>query len=157
MRIKLQVFILVVLSFVGIQNVLSQSIKKQQPLPLVVFNENVNEPLSIGELEKIKEVYGDEAESLILNRPHRLQDIKNILRNRIVYRQTQDGKILKGCPLLSTVPLFDYYVPRVSRDAIFNRDTFNPLKYSFNFYSNSAFMYKVDNSNYYILIKSQHQ
>jgi hypothetical protein len=129
----------------------------QPPLPLVEYNSNVQAPLTAGELAKIQEVYGDQTESLILSKPQRLKDVKNILRNRIVYQEMKVGENLKECPMLSTVPLFNNYVPTLSRDVIFNKETFNPLKYSFGFHSRSAFMYKVDNANYYIFIKSQHQ
>ncbi|VAW36026.1 hypothetical protein MNBD_GAMMA01-1060, partial [hydrothermal vent metagenome] len=38
----------------------------------------------------------------------------------------------------------------------FNKNTFNPLKYTFDFYSRGGYMYKVDNTNYFIIIKSQY-
>jgi hypothetical protein len=79
------------------------------------------------------------------------------LRNSIVYQQSNPDEVFKDCTLLPDVQIFDYYVPDINRDIAFNKDTFNPLKYSFSFYSTGAFMYKVDNTNYYIIIKSQHQ
>ncbi|MGJ8593938.1 MAG: hypothetical protein ACSHXF_15420 [Aquaticitalea sp.] len=138
-------------------NAISQSNLKQAPLPLVVYNDNVNAPLTNDELAKIKEVYGEQADELILSRPQRLKDVKNILRNRVVFQELKAGETLKDCPLLSTVPLLDYYIPNISRDVNFDKNIFNPLKYNFNFHSRAAYMYKVDNANYYIMIKSQHQ
>jgi hypothetical protein len=154
---NIRVFVMLIVSGLACNNMLSQSKTNQYPLPVIVYNENVKAPLTANEMAKIQEVYGEEAESLILSKPHRLISIKNILRNRVVYQQVNPGQTLKECPLLSSVPLFDYYVPNLTRDIVFHKDTFNPLKYSFSFNSTGAFMYKVDNTNYYIVIKSQHQ
>jgi hypothetical protein len=34
-------------------------------------------------------------------------------------------------------------------------DTFNVLKYDLNFFSNASFFYRIDNTDYLIVIKSQ--
>lgn len=154
---NIKVFVMLMVSVLACNNMLSQSKNNQYPLPVIVYNENVKASLTASEKAKIQEVYGDEAESLIFSRPNRLMSIKNILRNRVVYQLVSPGQTLKECPLLSSVALFDYYVPNLTRDNVFDTDTFNPLKYSFSFNSTGAFMYKVDNTNYYIIIKSQHQ
>ena len=129
----------------------------KQPLQLVKYNPNVNAPLTTKELNQIKEVYGDKTQEDVLNHPKRVKDIKNILRNRVIINPIKAGESLKKCTLLSEVPLFDYYSPNIIRDASFNPESFNPLKYNFNFYSKESAMYRVDNSNYYIIILSQHQ
>lgn len=129
---------------------------RQQSLPLVTYNSNVNAPLTAKELSQINEVYGDKTQEDVLNHPQRVKDIKNILRNRVVIKLDESGT-MKSCPLLSEVSLFNLYVPDLTRDKSFNPREFNPLKYNFNFYGLGALMYKVDNTNYYIIIKSQHQ
>ena len=63
----------------------------------------------------------------------------------------------KACTLLSDVPLMDYYVNTLDRDTNFNPQNFNPLKYLFSFYSKGTHMYRVDNTSYFIIIKSQHK
>ena len=129
----------------------------QQPLTIVKYNANVDAPLTSKELGQIKEAYGDQAEQQVLSRQQRVKDIKNILRNRVVFKEVKSGETLKECPLLSSVPLFDYYVSSLTRDMVFDPATFNPLKYDFSFNSRGGGLYKVDNTNYYIIIKSQHQ
>ena len=135
----------------------SQSTTRPQSLPIVQYNSNIKAPLTSSELSQIKEVYGDYAEKYVLNIPQRLKDVKNILRNRVEIKQITNPKEIKSCPLLSEVSLFDNYNRDLKRDQNFNPTTFNPLKYNFEFYSPEASMYKVDNTNYYIIIKSQHQ
>jgi hypothetical protein len=156
MKIKIQSLIVLGFSILMSTTAFSQRKIKPQPLPLVKYNTNVNAPLTAKELSQIKEVYGSEAEKEVLNRPQRVKDIKNILRNRVVIKQIS-GAELKPYPLLSEVTLFDAYVPTLKRDTEFNPKEFNPLKYNFNFYSTGAYMYRVDHTNYFIIIKSQHQ
>jgi len=57
---------------------------------------------------------------------------------------------------LSEVTLFDAFVSTLTRDSVFNPQKFNPLKYSFPFYARGEYMYRVDGTDYFILVKSQH-
>ncbi len=157
MRIKFRLSSLIALSLLLSCPVFAQ-IKKtnQQPLPVVTYDSNVDAPLTTKELKFINEVYGDKTQEDILNHPQRVKDIKNILRNRVTYRRVDNPAKFKECKSLSEVPLFDDYVVDLDRDIVFNPETFNPLKYEFNFYSRSGEHYKVDNTNYYIFISSQH-
>jgi hypothetical protein len=132
----------------------SNSSRKQQT---VNYNSNVNNPLTSSELALINEVYGNKAMNTVLNKPQRLKDIKNILRNRVEIKNIPNESDQKPCTLLSEVPLMDYYVNNLERDSNFNPQNFNPLKYLFNFYSYGSHMYRVDNTNYFIIIKSQHK
>jgi hypothetical protein len=134
----------------------SQSSIKKEPLKHVNYNINVDLPLNKKELLQIKEVYGDKAENDILSKPQRLKDIKNILRNRVEIIQYQN-KSLSGFKLLSEVSLFNDYNNNLKRDLIFDKTNFNPLKYQFDFYSRNSSTYRVDNTQYLIVIKSQHQ
>lgn len=129
--------------------------KKYQQKTVVDFNDNLKAPLTVEERKKIEEVYGEHIYKEILNRPNRLRSIKNILRNRVVIMEIKNPFDQKPCDLLSSVPVFDFFVPELRRDAFFNKDNFNPLKYAFSFYSRKSYMYRVDNTNYFILIKSQ--
>lgn len=149
--------IAIVLIYLISFNVNAQYSKLKQPVKLVVYNNNVNNPLTNSEFNQLKEVYGDGLEKDVLNRPQRLKDIKNILRNRVEIVSIPNTQDQKPCKLLSEVPLFDSYVDNLKRDVFFNKNTFNPLKYVFEFYSRGGAMYKVDNTNYFIIIKSQHQ
>ncbi len=138
-------------------NISAQYSKYKHPAKIVVYKDNVNNPLTNTELNQLKEVYGIALQKDILNRPQRLKDVKNILRNRVEIVTIPNVQDQKPCKLLSKVPLFDAYVNSLERDVFFNKNTFNPLKYVFDFYSRVGTMYKVDNTNYFIIIKSQHQ
>ena len=136
----------------------SQSSNQSRKQKLVNYNGNVNNPLTSSELAQINEVYGSTANKNILSIPQRLKDIKNILRNRVDIKSISNPSDQKACTLLSDVPLMDYYVNNLQRDTNFNPQNFNPLKYLFNFYSNGGTqMYRVDNTSYFIIIKSQHK
>jgi len=133
----------------------SQQSKQRNPLPLAKYNDNVKMPLTAKERAQIIEVYGESADKLVFNIPHRLKSIKHILRNRVEIKLITDEDSKKACPKLSEVTFSESMDFEV--DKRFNPNNFNPLKYNFNFYSRSAAIYHVDNTNYYIIIKSQYQ
>ncbi|MEH6538227.1 MAG: hypothetical protein V7719_17655 [Psychroserpens sp.] len=136
----------------------SQSSNQSRKQKTVNYNINVNNPLNSSELAQINQVYGSTANINVLSIPQRLKDIKNILRNRVEIKNIPNPSDQKACTLLSDVPLMDYYVNDLQRDTNFNPQNFNPLKYLFNFYSNGGtHMYRVDNTSYFIVIKSQHK
>jgi hypothetical protein len=138
-------------------NTTSQKSNKQYyPLKLVQYDSNVNAPFSAHEMVQLKEVYGASLEKEILSRPNRVLSMKNLLRNRIVIENRPDPKDQKKCTLLSEVPLFDAFVSTLQRDFVFNPQEFNPLKYAFSFYSRGEHMYRVDGTDYFIFVKSQH-
>jgi len=130
-----------------------QESKQKNPLPIAKYNENVKLPLTAKERAQIIEVYGDSADKLVFNNPHQLKTIKHILRNRVEIKLITDQGSKKPCPKISEVYLFDDF----EAEPKFNPNNFNPLKYDFNFYARGAAMYRVDNTNYYIIIKSQFQ
>ncbi len=133
-----------------------QKIKKQ-PIPLAKYDDNVNLPLTAEERAQIIEVYGEFANKYVFSNENRLKSIKHILRNRVVFKKITDTNEMKECPLLSEVSLFNKYVPTLKRDEVVDPENFNPLKYNFQFYTTEASMVKVDNTDYYIIIKSQHE
>jgi hypothetical protein len=133
----------------------SQQSKQRNPLPLAKYNDNVKMPLTANERAQIIEVYGESADKLVFNIPHRLKSIKHILRNRVEIKLITDENSKKACPKLSEVKVFESEDSEL--DKTFNPNNFNPLKYNFNFYSRGAAMYQVDDTNYYIIIKSQYQ
>lgn len=134
-----------------------QSKKKQSPLPLAKYYDNVNLPLTLKERSQIIEVYGKFADKYIFNNPHRLKSVKHILRNRVVIKLITNENDQKECPKLSEIALLNEYVSDIKRDETFKVNNFNPLKYNFEYHSRFGSIYKVDNTNYYIIIKSQYQ
>lgn len=147
---------LAICSFVSF-NGYGQSNNPIKPYRAVKYNSNVKAPLNSNEMNFLKEVYGDALENDILSKPQRLKDTKHLLRNRIEIVEISKERDQKPCPLLSDIPLFDVYVKTLKRDKVFNKNTFNPLKYQFDFYSRITKIYRVDNTNYFIIIKSQLQ
>jgi len=130
--------------------------RRYLPLTVVQYEDNVNTPFSANEMFQMTEVYGSSLEKEILSRPNRVLSMKNLLRNRLVIENRPDPKDQKKCPLLSEVTLFDAFVSTLTRDSVFNPQKFNPLKYSFPFYARGEYMYRVDGTDYFILVKSQH-
>ena len=134
-----------------------QNISEQKhTLGVIKFNNNTKTPFSDDELNKLQEVYGTALSSEILNRPNRVLGIKEILRNRVTIKNISDPNQKKPCPLLSEVPLFDAFVSNLKRDQFFDPLTFNPLKYNFPFHRKGYQLYRVDKTDYFILIKPQH-
>lgn len=153
MRIKATSVLVLIISFLAVNEGFSQKIVKQ-PLQLANYGPNVEAPLTAKERSQIIEVFGDQAQAMVFDRPQRVKDLKHLLRNRIEIKNVAGE--FKPCPLLSEVPLFDTYVPTLKRDLQFDPQSFNPLKYNFQFFTRAVSMYKVDGTNYYIIIKAQH-
>ncbi|WP_460218350.1 hypothetical protein [Psychroserpens sp. MEBiC05023] len=157
MNSKLLLPLMVFCTLLVTPSMFSQSTNTSRKQTTVNYDNNVNNPLNTSELSLINEVYGNKATSNVLNIPQRLKDIKNILRNRVEVKLISNPRDQKECTLLSEVPLMDYYVDNLQRDTNFNPQNFNPLKYLFNYNSYGSHMYRVDNTNYFIIIKSQHK
>ena len=122
----------------------------------ILYNENVSEPLLDNELAMINEVYGDYAQEFVFDKPHIQNNIKNILRNRVEIWEL-NNKDLSHFKTLSSVPISNAFNDNLQRDS-FNPESFNPLKYDFNFNSRDLIKYyRVDNTNYLIVIHSQYQ
>lgn len=151
MKKKLLLFLSLFLSISGFYAYAQNH--KDLKTPVVAYKNNVNLPLSADERELIKEVYQEEY-NLISDNSERLRFIKNLLRNRVDVRVLNDFP--KQVKLLSEVSLFNKYNAKLKRK-MFDKDDFNPLSYNFDFYSKTTQIYRVDNTNYYIIIKSQYQ
>ena len=130
--------------------------QKPELLPLAIYNDNVDKPLSIEERKMLEDVYADKLEDYVLSRPNRLKSVKNILRNRVEIIDMPFEK-LAGFKNLSEIPLFNSYNSNLKRDVVVNKNNFNLLKYQFDFYSRRASFIRIDNTNKVIRIKSQNQ
>lgn len=131
---------------------------KMQPLKLVKYKDNVKAPLSTQELSFIKEVYADRLDAYVLNRPQKLKDLKNLLRNRILIKEMPElvGNTEKY-KTLAEAGLFNVYNPALTFDNIYNKDTFNVLKYNLEFFGRGSRIYRISNTSFFIVILSQHQ
>jgi|GEM_PF-369771 len=127
------------------------------PVQLVTYNDNINLPLSVKERGFLKEVYNNELQELILSKPQRLRDVKDILRNRVEIAIASQHEKSDYAPLLSSVPLFNNYNDQLEREKTFKKYDFNPLKYRFHFHGFGTSMYRIDNTDYIVIIKPQHR
>ena len=119
----------------------------------VEYSENCYIPFSDVELTMLEEVYGDNLNKYVLDKPNISLDIKDIIRNRVkIYKE--DIKDLSNYTLLSSVGLFNIFNNK-KHLPIFNKNNFNPLIYNFEFGSRSKKIYRVDNTNYLIIINSK--
>jgi hypothetical protein len=120
---------------------------------VVEYPDNTHLPFTASEIKKLEYVYGKDLQKHILNRPSRVLDIKDIFRNRF-FIQKEDVKDISNYPLLSTVLVFDIF-NKGMEIPMFTLDNFNPLVYNFNFNSKSRLIYRVDNTQFLIIIKSK--
>ena len=102
---------------------------------------------------RITEVFADQI-SLILNEPQRLKDLNALLFERYEIVNEPIGKDEKFVKL-SEVPLFNIYNSDLKRDVVFNKETFNILKYDMRFFAKTDIIYRIDNTDFLIVIHPQ--
>lgn len=105
---------------------------------------------------RIQEVYAGKTEEMVASNPTLLTFLNDLLSNRIKIQQVAAEDDNSKFTKLSQLDLLNKYNPSLQRDAVFNPQTFNPLKYNMEFTSNSVKkVYLVDNTNYIIVIEPQ--
>lgn len=115
---------------------------------------NINNTIAQQVNSKIQEVYGDITQQIVQNEPERIIALNDLLDNRIkivVSPVVGEDKYTK----LSSVELLNKYNPNLKRDEGFDPNNFNALKYNMNFFNSQAVVYRVDNTDYIIVIKPQ--
>ena len=120
---------------------------------VVEYPDNTHLPFTNLEIQKLEYIYGDQLKKYVLDKPSRVKDTKHIFRNRIFIGKKSLTSEVKY-PLLSSVNLFNIYNKNLVRPH-FDKEKFNPFIYNFNFGSKSELIYRVDNSDYIIVIKSK--
>ena len=109
------------------------------------YPKNIGLPLTNLEIKKIEAAFQDE---LYLNRIYSskslITDIKDILRNRVSI-ELENIKNISHLPLLSSL--------NFKVKTKFNLRNFNPLLYDFDFQSKTQKMFRVDDTNYVIIVK----
>jgi len=145
------IFFFSIVIFSNIGALIAQNDFKKHNEWVTHYPSNVDLPFSKSELKKLEEAYGQNLNDQILDRPIRVKDIKDILRNRVNIYQ-ENIKDISTIPLLSNIPTFDIYNHNLNRP-IFNRNDFNPLLYNFNFFLKTKQIYRVDNTNFLVVIK----
>ena len=145
------IFFFSIVIFSNIGALIAQNDFKKHNEWVTHYPSNVDLPFSKSELKKLEEAYGQNLNDQILDRPIRVKDIKDILRNRVNIYQ-ENIKDVSTIPLLSNIPTFDIYNHKLNRP-VFNRNNFNPLLYNFNFFLKTKQIYRVDNTNFLVVIK----
>ena len=138
----------------SVQNINAQTDRKLKTQP-VEYGDNVETPFTAKELSMLKEVYQDKLEQYILSKPNRVKEFKHLLRNRLLITKLPHYNAKSKVTLLSKVPLFNNYNSDLQRDNFFDINTFNPLKYNLEFFKVGSAIYRIDNTEYYIVIKAQ--
>ena len=103
---------------------------------------------------KVKEMYGESIKKISSSDSLRINLFNDLIENRIKIIESifeDNEKYTK----LSTVALLNKYNPSLLRDEFFEINTFNPLKYNLNFFSNTTEVYRIDGTNYIIVIIPQ--
>jgi len=121
------------------------------------YPDNVEAPLTNKEKATIDQVYQSKAKEMVYDNDKFLKDIKHLLRNRITVYEDSNPETQKKCKLLSEVPLFNEYNKDIKREVNFNIENFNPLKYELDFFAKGTYVYRIDNTNYFIQVTSQYR
>ena len=103
---------------------------------------------------RIIEVYANQLDVLVLSDNQRLNDLNDILLKRteiVVEKYRQDEKFLK----LFSMPLFNKYNINLKKDTVFTVETFNVLKYNLEFFSKFDKVYRIDNTDFILIIHPQ--
>jgi hypothetical protein len=151
---KLNILYIIVFAFSFLKG--NSQIVNNKSAQSIVFNKNTFSEFTPREIKMLNTVYGGMLKSEILDRPTRVLSIKEILRNRVEIVKLTDPRHHKPCPMLSEIPLFNIFNKNLKRDQPFDPLKFNPLKYNFEFHKAGFQMFRVDGSNYFIIIKPQH-
>ncbi|MCH1547998.1 MAG: hypothetical protein L7S44_05495 [Flavobacteriaceae bacterium] len=105
----------------------------------VNYSENCFLPFTDSEIAMLNDVFVDNLDTYVLDKPNRALDIKDILRNRVnIYKE--EIKDISNYPLLSSVGLFNIFNNNET-PPVFDKDNFNPLIYNFEFGSKSRQVY----------------
>lgn len=99
---------------------------------------------------RINEVYGSYTARL---NPEQLQWLKvKLERSQVILQPYAAGEAL---PKLSALKVVDKYIPGLQRDDFSRPEQVNPLKYTINFHEKKDLVYRIDGTDYVLLIKKK--
>ena len=115
------------------------------------YPENCYGPFTISEIQKIDQAFKIEQKNILLNHPTNVLFIKDILRNRIHIFQ-EKIKETSDIPLISSISnKKDIKLDHIN----FEESEFNPFIHNINFYAKSKLMFRIDSTDYIIVINSR--
>ena len=112
---------------------------------IIDFNENVNKPFTVTESNNIIEAFGEESFTRIKKNTVLEKNIKDILRNRVKVL-IKEFQANENIPKLSSISEINF-------PTRFTKQEFNPLVYDFNFNDKKNQIFRVDKTDYIIIIK----
>lgn len=140
MKIK---FVLALLLCVFSYTVNAQEIIYESKQTIVKSNPNLED-------EFITLVFGD---NVVKGSQHH-KNLIDLLQNRIEFTKlVKSSDSDKDYPNIDQAPLFNKYNKSITRDATFDENTFNVLKYDLIFFSNFTKIYRINNTDWVIIIK----
>lgn len=99
----------------------------------------------------IREAYADNYD-VVFNDQRRYNMIVDFFQNRLSYEMNSEYSA-KMVSNITDLELSTKYNANQQRDLSFDIDTFNPLKYKFEFSPQKSKIYKLGNTEYYMLVK----
>lgn len=134
-----------------------QLIKGALALILLQFSsfsqgQTVTQQLTAEEIaNRVAYVHGND---FVSNNPTLVTALGKVMTDRIEYRAVEQDQTEKYT-MLSTMPLLSKANPTIQGAdfANFNLEAFNPLVYNLDFFSDKTSIYRIDNTNYIMVVK----
>lgn len=104
---------------------------------------------------RIQEVYGVKAQEFASQNPDWLKTMTDFIQNRVTISHIVADPVNDKYPRLSELKLLNKYNPDLQRDVVFDPANFNPLKYDFAFSAKTKQVYRVDHTDYVIVVEPQ--
>lgn len=102
----------------------------------------------------IKEFFGDKYNVFVNEQPQRIASYLNLLTERIEFKKISNSKGEKYIKI-SELELFNKFNPNIRRDSSYDISTFNPLKYSMQFFNLKTNIYRLEGTEWVIIVKAQ--
>ncbi|SCY07032.1 hypothetical protein [Flavobacterium caeni] len=121
-------------------------------LGLLFFSFATTGPYTAAQFEGfVREVFADQADALVFSNPSNRRALLEDFLSRVAVENHPELKGKKFA-LLSELALQNKYNKGLSRDAVCDPKTFNPLKYHFPMSSKKREIYRFDNTDFLIII-----
>lgn len=116
------------------------------------FGQNITQQLTQEEIaNRVAYVHGSD---FVMNNPTLVTALGKLMTDRIEYRVTSQDQNEKY-PLLSSMPLASKTNAAIQGANFqnFNVNTFNPLVYNLEFFSDKTQVFRIDNTDYILIVK----
>lgn len=151
-NIFIGLFLLLNLSFTSSEKTGNNSFEKNQNKSINLEVKPTIQNYSIAEINTfIKEAYADNF-NFFLNDNSRYTLLVDFFQNRLSFVTSikYEGKVFKN---ISDLELDTKYNSNQQRDLTYDIQTFNPLKYKIELFPQKTIVYKLGNTQYYMLIQ----